>query len=76
MHPAITGAIIGGVIGVLLIVFEYMMLSNAVNERAKKLNRKAEFDVTERRRIATITRFALILPIGFGIGWWLLSGLV
>ena len=45
-----------------------------LNERAKKFNRKAEFDVTERRRMSTITRFACILPIAFAAGFWLIWG--
>lgn len=76
MHPAIQGALIGIAFGVLLVAFEYMMLSKDVNERAKKYNRKAEFDVTERRRITAVTRFAILLPVGFALGWWLLSSMI
>jgi hypothetical protein len=74
MHPALQGALIGLAIGVVLVLFEFMMLNKEVNERAKKFNRKAEFDVTERRRMATITRFACILPIAFAAGFWLIWG--
>ena len=74
MHPALQGALIGLAIGVFLTAFEYVMLNKEVNERAKKFNRKAEFDVTERRRMATITRFACILPIAFAAGFWLIWG--
>jgi len=74
MNPVIEGALIGLGIGVLLVIFEYMMLSQQVNERAKKLNRKAEFDITERRRMTTILRFAAILPFGFAAAFWLIWG--
>ena len=74
MNPVLQGALIGLAIGVVLVLFEYMMLNKEVNERAKKFNRKAEFDVTERRRMATITRFACILPIAFAAGFWLIWG--
>jgi len=74
MNPVIEGALIGLGIGVLLVIFEYMMLSQQVNERAKKLNRKAEFDITERRRMTTIVRFAAILPFGFAAAFWLIWG--
>jgi hypothetical protein len=71
MHPALQGALIGLGIGAVLLLFEYIMLSKEVNERAKKLNRKSEFDVTEKRRISTVMRFALVLPIGFAfVFWW------
>jgi hypothetical protein len=76
MHPAIQGAIFGVVIGLALVLFEYTALNKAVNERAKKLNRKAEFDVTERRRIAAVVRFAIFLPPGFALGWWLVSSMI
>ena len=74
MNPVLEGALIGLAIGVVLVLFEFMMLNKEVNERAKKFNRKAEFDVTERRRMATITRFACILPIAFAAGFWLIWG--
>ncbi|MFN2646229.1 MAG: hypothetical protein ABR570_14665 [Burkholderiales bacterium] len=74
MHPAVEGALIGLAIGGLLVFFEYMMLRKDVTERAKKFNRKANFDVTERRRMATIARFACILPVAFAAGFWLIWG--
>jgi hypothetical protein len=74
MNPVIEGALIGLGIGALLVIFEYLMLSQQVNERAKKLNRKADFDITERRRMTTILRFAAILPFGFAAAFWLIWG--
>jgi hypothetical protein len=71
MHPALQGALIGLGIGAFLTLAEYVMLSKTVNERAKKLNRKAEFDATERTRMSTILRFSLALPVGFAfVFWW------
>lgn len=74
MHPAIQGALIGGAIGALLTLFEYLMISKAVNERAKRFNRKAEFDITDRRRISTIGRFAVVLPFAFAAAFWWIWG--
>jgi hypothetical protein len=74
MPPSLQGALVGLAIGVVLVLFEFMMLNKEVNERAKKFHRKAEFDVTERRRMSTITRFACILPIAFAAGFWLIWG--
>ncbi|HEY3075368.1 MAG TPA: hypothetical protein VGJ74_09355 [Burkholderiales bacterium] len=71
MHPALQGALIGLGLGAVLTLFEYIMLSKAANERAKKFNRKAEFDMTDRARMSTIMRFALVLPVGFAfVFWW------
>jgi hypothetical protein len=74
MNPALQGLLIGLGLGLFFIIFEYLALSKLVNERAKKLNRKAEFDVTEKRRMSTITRFAAILPLAFAFGFWWIWG--
>lgn len=73
MHPAIQGALIGAGIGFFLVATEYLLLRKAVNERAERFKRKAEFDVTERRRMTSMTRFALVLPFAFAVGFWLTS---
>ena len=64
MHPALQGALIGTGIGIFLFIFEYMALSKAVNERAKKYNKKPEFDITEKRRMAMVRNFIPILAAG------------
>jgi hypothetical protein len=74
MQAALHGLLTGLGLGVLLLVFEYVMLSKEVGERAKKYNRKAEFDVTEKRRMHSMLRFALMLPVGFAAGFWLIYG--
>ena len=73
MHPAIQGALIGAAIGFLLVAAEYLLRRKGVNDRAARLNRKAELDVTERRRISSMTRFALLLPAAFALGFWIVS---
>ena len=72
MHPAILGALWGLGVGVALVVFEYVLLSKDVTERAKKLNRAAVFEQTERRRMNSMIRFAVILPFAFAIAFWLI----
>ena len=74
MESAIQGAVVGVVIGLVLVLFEYIMIKKAVDERAKRYHRKAEFDQTEKKRIHTVMRFALFLPIGFAAGAWLIFG--
>jgi uncharacterized BrkB/YihY/UPF0761 family membrane protein len=73
MHPALEGALVGIGIALFLVVAEYFLLRQAVNERAERFKRKAEFDVTERRRMTSMTRFAMILPFAFALGFWMLS---
>jgi hypothetical protein len=74
MHPALQGALIGLGLGAFFVMFEFIFISKGVNERAKKMNRKAEFDVTDRRRLATVTRFAAVLPFAFAFGFWWIWG--
>lgn len=74
MQSAVHGLLTGLGIGALLLLFEYMMLNRAVNERAQKYNRKPEFDVTDKRRLHSMLRFALILPLGFAAGFWVIWG--
>ena len=73
MHPAIQGALIGAGIALFLVGAEYLLLRQASNERARRFKRKAEFDVTERRRIISMSRFAVLLPAGFAVAFWLLA---
>jgi hypothetical protein len=74
MEEAIKGAILGGVIGAALVMLEYMMLSKDAKERAVKLHRKPELDEVARLRIKTMARFAFVLPVLFGAGFWLVWG--
>jgi uncharacterized BrkB/YihY/UPF0761 family membrane protein len=74
MQAALNGLLVGLGLGLLLLLFEFVALNKAVNERAKKYNRKPEFDVTERRRMHSMLRFAVIVPLGFAAAFWLVWG--
>jgi hypothetical protein len=74
MHPALQGALIGLAIGAFLVAVEYFMLKKAAEDRAVKMHRKPVLEEMERRRIATVFRFGLILPIGFALGFWIIWG--
>ena len=75
MEEAIRGAVLGGVIGAVLVALEYMMLSKQAKERAVREHKKvSQLDEVARLRIKTILRFALVLPILFGAGFWLIWG--
>ena len=74
MDEAIKGAILGGVIGIVLVGLEYLMLSKDAKERAAKLHKAPVLDEVARLRIKTIARFAFVLPLLFGAGFWLIWG--
>jgi hypothetical protein len=74
MDEAIKGAILGGVVGAVLVALEYMLLTKNAKDRAVKLHRAPALDEVERLRIKTMARFAFVLPILFGAGFWLIWG--
>ncbi len=74
MEEALKGALLGGIIGIILVFFEVSALKKNAKERAEKLHRAAELDETERLRIRTLTRFAFVLPIAFGAAFWWIWG--
>jgi hypothetical protein len=74
MPVVLEGALIGLALGVVLTVFEYYALKKAVEERGKRLHRKLEMDEMEKRRITTVFRFSLLLPVGFALGFWIIWG--
>jgi hypothetical protein len=73
MQAALQGLVVGLAIGIALLAFEYVMINKSVTERAKKYNRKPEFDVTDRRRMQSMARFAFLLPFGFALIFWIVS---
>ncbi len=74
LHPAVLGALIGAGIGVAMVTFEYFMLKRLAERRAVQKGKKiTEFDQAERKQIGATIRFALLLPVGFAIGVWLIS---
>ena len=74
MPIALQGALIGLALGLFLVAVEYFMLKSAAEERAKRMHKVAKLEEMERRRIATVFRFGLILPIGFALGFWIIWG--
>lgn len=71
MHIAIQGALIGLGIAVLWIAADYALVRQVAARRALEKKRKVELDPTERRRVISTTRFALVfLPVaGAFVGW-------
>jgi len=72
LNPILEGALVGAGVGLFLYVAEYMILSGHAKERAARYKKPAAFDQTERSRLRAVGTFALILPFGFAIGFWLM----
>lgn len=73
MHPAMKGFLIGLAIAFFLVVFEYLMVKKAVEERAKERHRRPEFEPTDKSRIRAVVNFCLFVPPAFALGFWLLD---
>jgi hypothetical protein len=74
MHPALSGAITGFIVAVVLFLLDYMMLRSRAAERAKKAHKTVvEFDQTDKGRIISLLRFLVLLPVMFAIGNWMMS---
>ncbi len=74
MPVYVEGALIGLAIGVVLVFVEYHMLKKDLKERGIRLHKTLEMDEMEKRRIMTVLRFSLLLPIGFAVGFWIVWG--
>ena len=74
MHPALSGAITGFIVAVVMFIADYMMLRSRAAERAKKNHQtRIVFDQTDKGRIISLARFLVMLPIMFAVGNWMLS---
>jgi hypothetical protein len=73
MHPALTGLLVGIVLGVVLTGFEYLQVKKQVEERAVAKHQKPQFEPEDRTRVMAVLRFSLLLPFGAALLWWLWS---
>ena len=74
MHIAIQGALIGLLVAVVMFMTDYILIRKNAAERAKRYAKKAELEGTERRRIATLLRYCLLVPPAFAIAFWIIWG--
>lgn len=74
MHVVLQGALVGLGLGAFLVAAEWLVLRSAAKERAVRLRRAAELDDTARKRIRSITGFALFLPAAFALAFWVIWG--
>ena len=73
MNPAMEGFLIGLVIGVILVAYEYHAVKKQVEERAATRHVKPEWEPQDRNRVMTVLRFAIFLPPGAAFIFWLWS---
>jgi hypothetical protein len=71
MHPAVEGALIGFVVGLILVAYEYHAVKRQVEERAAARHLKPEWEPQDRNRVMTVLRFAIFLPPGGAVMFWL-----
>ena len=74
MNVVLEGALTGLAVALILIAVEYMSLRKQARERAKRRHVPAELDDTERRRLASLVRFCILVPPAFAVSYWLLWG--
>ena len=74
MSSVLTGALIGLGVGVVLLVFDYMMIRQGAAERAKRQHQTVvTLDNTERKRLTSLFRFCLFLPPALAFAFWILD---
>jgi hypothetical protein len=71
MHPAMEGALIGLALGALLVGYEYYAVKKEVEERAAARHLKPRFEPQDKNRVMSVLRFAIFLPPGGAVLFWL-----
>ena len=67
----VQGALLGFVLAVVLIVFEYSAIKREVAERSKRVAKKVEWDANQASRMRNMLTFGVTLTVGFALGaWW------
>jgi hypothetical protein len=71
-NSVVMGALVGLAIGVLLLVFDYMMIRQGAAERAKRQHLTVvTLDNTERKRLRSLFSFCLFLPPALALAFWI-----
>jgi len=71
MSPALEGALVGSVIGAILVGYEYYAVKKQLEERAAARHLKPQWDPEDRNRVMSVLRFAIFLPPGGAVLFWL-----
>jgi len=73
MNIWLQGALVGAVLAVILIFFEYGAINREIAERSKRLARKVDWDSNQKSRMRGMMTFGAVLPVGCAVGAWLIS---
>jgi len=71
MAPWLEGALVGLVFGAILVGYEYYAVNKQVVERAAARHLKPEWEPQDRNRVMSVLRFAIFLPAGSAVLFWL-----
>jgi hypothetical protein len=73
MNVWLQGALVGAVLAVILIFFEYTAITREVAEKSKRIAKKVEWDSNQKSRMRGMMTFGAVLPVGCAVGAWLIS---
>lgn len=71
MAPWLEGALVGLVFGVILVGYEYYSVNKQVVERAAARHLRPDWEPQDRNRVMSVLRFAIFLPAGGAVLFWL-----
>ena len=74
MHIALQGALVGLGLAVAFFVIDYLLSRALVAENAKQKVSRPELVGNEKRRIASLARFCILLPPIFALAFWMIWG--
>jgi hypothetical protein len=73
MNIWLQGALVGAVLAVILIFFEYAAITREIAERSERIAKKVDWDSNQKSRMRGMITFGFVLPIGCAVGAWLIS---
>jgi hypothetical protein len=74
VHIALQGALIGLGVALVIFVIDYALSRSLVKEDAKQRVARPELVGNEKKRIAALARFCILLPAIFAFAFWMIWG--
>jgi hypothetical protein len=73
MHPALLGALVGLGLAIAIYVFDYMSVSRNAKDRAARIKKRPQLDPNERKALASLARFLVLVPPVTALLFWIFS---